>query len=103
MAPTDPQPPDDDDAKDRFAETVRRKEERRLRARREGDRSVWFGLGMMGMVGWSVGIPTVLGVAAGLWADRTFGGRYSWTLMGLLLGVLVGCLSAWYWIQRNRK
>ena len=26
---------------------------RKLRAREEGDRGVWFGLGMMGLVGWS--------------------------------------------------
>ena len=43
---------------------------RKLRARRHVTRTVWFGLGMMGLIGWSVGILTLLGVALGLWLDR---------------------------------
>jgi len=27
---------------------------RKLRAKRHGHRNVWFGLGMMGLIGWSV-------------------------------------------------
>jgi predicted F0F1-ATPase subunit len=30
---------------------------------------VWFGLGMMGLIGWSVAVPTLLGAALGLWLD----------------------------------
>jgi predicted F0F1-ATPase subunit len=37
---------------------------RKLRAKRRGTQSVWFGLGMMGLIGWSVTIPTVLGAWA---------------------------------------
>jgi ATP synthase protein I len=33
-------------------------------------RTVWFGLGMMGLIGWSVAIPTLLGAALGLWLDK---------------------------------
>lgn len=80
---------------------VGKKEQRKLRARREGGRSVWFGLGMMGMVGWSVALPTVIGSAAGLWIDRTWPSRYSWTLTGLFVGVVVGCWMAWFWIRRE--
>lgn len=80
---------------------VGRKAERKLRARREGDRGVWFGLGMMGLVGWAVAVPTVVGIAVGLWLDRRTAGTISWTLTGLLLGVVVGCLNAWYWIRRE--
>jgi ATP synthase protein I len=90
----------------RRTELVRRvakKENRKLKARRERDRSVWFGLGMFGMVGWSVAIPTLIGIALGIWIDTTWQGPYSWTLMLLFVGVVIGCLNAWYWVKRESR
>ncbi|HET9491003.1 MAG TPA: AtpZ/AtpI family protein [Methylomirabilota bacterium] len=84
-------------------EIVGRKAERRLRARREGRRGVWFGLGMFGLVGWAVALPTVAGVALGLWLDARFPSRVSWTLSLLLLGALLGSLNAWYWVKRESR
>lgn len=76
---------------------------RKLRARREGDRGIWFGLGMMGLVGWSVTVPTVLGIVVGVWLDSRSAdpGDVSWTLTGLVVGVVLGCINAWFWIQRE--
>ncbi|MDZ7700435.1 MAG: AtpZ/AtpI family protein [Deltaproteobacteria bacterium] len=91
------------DQKAEFPETVVTKEARKLRARREGDRGVWFGFGMFGLVGWAVSIPTVIGVAAGVWIDKTWPSSYSWTLMCLIFGVLIGCFNAWYWIKRESR
>ena len=82
---------------------VRIKEARKLRARRQKDRSVWFGLGMFGLVGWSVAIPTLAGIALGVWIDLKWPSRYSWTLMLLVIGVLLGCINAWFWVTRERK
>lgn len=79
------------------------KHERKMRARSEGERSVWFGLGMFGLVGWSVAVPALLGVAVGLWVDSRWPSRFSWTLMLLVLGVAVGCLNAWWWVQREGR
>ena len=31
---------------------------------------VWFGLGMMGLIGWSVIVPTLLGAALGIWLGQ---------------------------------
>jgi len=45
------------------------KESRKMKGRREKDRSIWFGLGMFGLIGWSVAIPTLIGVAVGIWID----------------------------------
>lgn len=74
---------------------------RKIRARREGDQSVWFGLGMFGLVGWAVTIPTLFGAAIGVWIDSRWPGPHSWTLMLLILGVFLGCLNAWTWMQRE--
>jgi ATP synthase protein I len=86
-----------------IAETVGRKAERKARARREGRRGLWFGLGMFGLVGWAVALPTVLGVALGLWLDARIPSRVSWTLTLLLVGVLLGSLNAWYWVKRESR
>ena len=86
-----------------LSEAVGVKEARKMRARRQKDRSVWFGLGMFGLVGWSVAIPTLVGIALGVWIDLKWPSRYSWTLMLLIIGVVLGCLNAWFWVTRERK
>lgn len=91
------------DERTSWQENVLRKEARRRKARREKDRGLWFGLGMFGLVGWSVAIPTLAGIAVGIWIDSTVGGRYSWTLMLLFVGIAVGCLNAWYWVKRESR
>jgi ATP synthase protein I len=82
---------------------VLRKESRKIRGQREKDRGVWFGLGMFGLVGWSVAIPTLIGLGVGIWIDSRWPGRHSWTLMGLVIGVVLGCLNAWFWVKREMK
>jgi ATP synthase protein I len=86
-----------------FTRKVCEKEARKIKARREKDRSIWFGLGMFGLVGWSVAIPTVIGVGLGLWIDSRWPGRFSWTLMLLFVGVIIGCWNAWRWIKRESR
>jgi ATP synthase protein I len=75
----------------------------KLKAQRSGTPGVWFGLGMTGLIGWSVVVPTLLGTAFGVWLDSKYPGLHSWTLMGLAVGILVGCLSAWHWVQSEDK
>ena len=94
---------DDSEEGKKLSEAVSRREERKLKARREKNRGVWFGLGMFGLVGWSVAIPTLIGILVGLWIDRTWPSRYSWTLTGLALGVIVGCINAWYWVSKESR
>lgn len=86
---------------ERFGEEVGRKAERKLRAKQEKERAAWFWLGMFGLVGWSVALPTLIGVALGMWLDRSWPGSPSWTLNLLIVGVIVGCLNAWYWVRRE--
>jgi ATP synthase protein I len=62
-----------------------------------------LGLGLFGLVGWSVAVPTLLGLVLGRWIDATWPSRISWTLTLLLAGVLVGCLNAWRWVSQERR
>ena len=89
--------------RDPLRRTIGRKEERKLRARREGDRGPWFWLGMMGLVGWSIVVPTLVGVAVGVWLDARWDDPVSWTLTGLVIGLVVGCLTAWYWVTQESR
>ncbi len=84
-----------------LSEEVGKKEQRKIRARAERSRGVWFGLGMFGVVGWSIAVPTLIGIAIGLWIDRTWESRFSYTVMCLAAGVMTGCALAWYWIVRE--
>lgn len=76
---------------------------RKLRARRNKAKGVWFGLGMMGLVGWSIVVPTLLGAVLGLWLDREHPGGRAWTLALLMAGLSIGCLNAWYWVAREGR
>jgi ATP synthase protein I len=84
-----------------LAKEVARRERRKLHARRHKEESIWFGLGMFGIVGWSVAIPTLLGVAIGLWIDATWPSQFSWTLMLMIGGVMMGVWNAWYWVNKE--
>ena len=48
-----------------FVREVGARAARKLKARRNSTPGVWFGLGMMGLIGWSVAVPTLLGAALG--------------------------------------
>jgi len=74
-----------------------------MRSRQDEGRDVWFGLGMFGVVGWSVAIPTLVGIFVGVWIDMTWQSPYSWTLMLLVIGIAAGCLNAWFWVQRESR
>jgi ATP synthase protein I len=95
--------PEDGGPAEDLSRKVERKAVRKARARRERDRSIWFGLGTFGVIGWSVAIPTLLGIALGIWLDATFPSPASWTLTFLFLGLALGCWNAWYWVIRERK
>ena len=84
-----------------FAERAAEKAARKLKARQNAAHGVWFGLGMMGLIGWSVAIPTLLGAALGLWLDKRHAGTHSWTLALLMAGLIIGCLNAWHWVAQE--
>ena len=58
-----------------FSRQVGAKAARKLKARRNSTQGVWFGLGMMGLIGWSVVVPTLLGAALGIWVDKHYPGK----------------------------
>jgi ATP synthase protein I len=98
-APEDPK----SGGKEQFSEQVSQRAARKQRAREQNRRTAWFGLGMFGLVGWSVAVPSLMGIALGLWLDARWPGRPSWTLTFLIIGVVLGCLNAWYWVKQESE
>lgn len=86
---------------EKLGEQIGHRAKRKQQARAKGERTVWFGLGMFGLVGWSVAIPTIIGIAIGVWLDQEWPGRVSWTLTFLMIGIALGCLNAWYWVKQE--
>jgi ATP synthase protein I len=76
------------------------------RLKRAGDREYsgrWRAPAIIGLVGWSVVLPMLAGIAIGRWIDRTWPSRHSWTLMLLVGGLLFGCAAAWSHIKREQE
>ena len=86
-----------------LGQAVGAKAARKLKARRNAGQGVWSGLGMMGLIGWSVVIPTLLGAALGIWLDEHYPGTHAWPLALLMAGPAIGCLNAWHWVAKEDK
>lgn len=78
-------------------------ESRKIRARKSATRSIWEGFAMFGIIGWAVAIPTLIGVAVGVWLDRHYPSPHSWTLTMIVVGVVIGCLNAWHWVSEENR
>jgi ATP synthase protein I len=103
MRPTHKSVEEHEDAElETFGQSVEVKAKRKIRARTV-DESIWNWLGMMGLVGWSVTAPSVVGVFLGRWIDQRWPSTVSWTLTLLLAGVGLGCATAWFWVKREGR
>lgn len=88
---------------DDFPLTVARKARHKQAALKAKGQPPWHGLNVFGIVGWSVAIPTLVGIALGVWLDNRFHHQHSWTLTLLPVGLLIGCATAWHWISQEER
>ena len=78
----------------RFVSVLRQRRKRREKNQR--DSTFWRSVGTMGTVGWSVSVPTVIGVLVGRWLDgRLEGSEHVFAVFFLLVGVIAGSVLAW--------
>lgn len=103
MKKRDAQTPAIEAADAEFSRRVGLQANRKLDARRHPETGVWFGLGMMGLVGWSVVVPTLAGAALGAWIDRHLAATHSWALALMAAGLVLGCANAWRWVARQDR
>jgi ATP synthase protein I len=87
------------DEQDPLVKAARQHGERRIRWLRDGDPSVAQRLAQIGVLGWMIVVPTLIGVFAGRWLDQKFGSGLFCTAPLLMLGLALGCFSAWKWME----
>ncbi len=86
---------------DPLYKAVQRRAGRFRQWQREGDPSVAHRLAQIGVLGWIIVVPMLIGVFAGRWLDQKFHTGLFWTAPMLMLGAVLGCWSAWKWIQSS--
>jgi ATP synthase protein I len=89
-------PPDKGDA---LARAAAARSERHRRWLREGEPSVARRLAEIGVLGWVIVIPALIGLFVGRLIDRALDSGIFWTAPLLLLGLALGCWSAWKWVK----
>ncbi len=86
-----------------FSRVISEKAEQKLKEQNKRIHNIWFGLGMMGLIGWSIVIPTLLGTALGIWMDKRYPAQHSWAPLMLAVGLIIGCLNAWNLVNKETK
>ncbi|QYX55969.1 AtpZ/AtpI family protein [Roseovarius sp. SCSIO 43702] len=89
---------DDRKTADRIARSAARKQ----KARDNPGPSPLRGIGVFGVIGWSVAVPTVAGAFLGLWLDAAYPQEFRWTIALILGGVVLGAALAWAWIEKEK-
>ena len=84
-----------------MADAVRKRQERRTRWLTEGQPSVARFFGQIGVLGWIIVAPALIGLFFGRWLDHKLGTGIFWSAPLLLLGVVIGFWSAWRWMHRQ--
>ncbi len=82
--------------------SVERRQERRARWEREGERPIWRNLSMIGSLGWLIVTPILIGALIGRWLDHYYGQGVFWTGSLIFLGAAIGFYFAWQKIERDR-
>ena len=79
----------------RMEKAVKTRQQRRDQWRRDGERSLGQNLAMIGALGWTIVLPTLVGIFVGRWLDRHFSSGVFWTRGLLVAGLTIGCMFAW--------
>lgn len=87
---------------DELVKKIKSDTRKKIKAQSES-KEIMFGLGLFGIVGWSIAIPTLLGIALGVFLDERFNHSFSWTLTLLFAGIMMGCFNAWHWIKEKSE
>jgi ATP synthase protein I len=85
--------------KDPLVRGVRLRGDRHRRWLGEGDPSVAHRLAQIGVLGWIIVVPMLIGIFAGRWLDQHFDTGLFWTAPLLLAGTALGGWSAWKWMK----
>lgn len=92
---TEVEPPDH---MERAARTAAR---RAREAKENPEPSLGARLGQIGVLGWMIIVPTLLGLFLGRWLDHRFGTGIFFAAPLLMIGAGFGFWSAWKWMHHG--
>ena len=86
---------------DRLAGAARRAAERDAEGRADPEPSLGARLGQIGVLGWTIIVPTLLCLFVGRWLDRILGTGIFFSAPLLMVCAAIGFWSAWRWMHRQ--
>ncbi|WP_434666966.1 AtpZ/AtpI family protein [Paraburkholderia sp. A3BS-1L] len=86
---------------DHVARAAREAAVRESRGRAQPEPSLGSRLGQIGILGWTIVLPTLAGLVIGRVLDRLFGTRVFFSAPLLMLGAAAGLWFAWKWMHRQ--
>lgn len=90
-----------DDRDDHLARAARRTSDRDRMGRETPEPSLGSRLGQIGILGWAIVTPMLLGVVLGRLADRHFDTGVFFTAPAIMIGAGIGLHAAWKWMHRQ--
>ncbi len=92
---------EDDNSGNEMAEAARRALRRAEENRDNPEPSLGSRLGQIGVLGWTIVVPTLLGLVLGRWLDKQAGSGVFFSAPLLMLGAAAGMWFAWRWMHRE--
>lgn len=92
---------DDRREEDRLAEAARRSQARDRLARENPEPSLGSRLGQIGILGWAIVTPILVGIVLGRLGDRQFGTGIMLTAAAIFVGAAIGLHAAWKWMHKQ--
>lgn len=93
--------PDTPEQKDRLEEAARRAARRDRKSMEEPEPSLGSRLGQIGILGWTIVVPTLLGVILGRFIDRSLETGIFFSAPLIMIAAAFGLWSAWKWMHRS--
>jgi ATP synthase protein I len=75
--------------------------ERDRKCREDREPTIATRLGQIGVLGWAIVAPILLGVLIGRWLDGAFKTGIFFTAPLIMLGAAAGMWTAWRWMHRQ--
>jgi ATP synthase protein I len=86
--------------RDRLAAAAHAAAERRRAGLKVPEPSLGVRLGQIGVLGWMIVVPPLIGVFIGRWLDRQFATKVFFSAPLIMIGAVFGMWSAWKWMHR---
>ncbi len=86
---------------ERLAEAARKAAARERERRHDPEPSLGKRLGQIGVLGWIIVLPALVGLFAGRWLDRTMHSGVFFSAPLVMIGAALGMWLAWKWMSHQ--